>query len=163
MSVLCWDKKCNTNLDTYKIHMQNLKYIPRTQLYFVRKFGYGLALFFFIGGCQPIPTRSDTVIEELHTLKTDATALYDNFNSPSYAEPLQRVGADVSLLLDAENERPNNGGSYEQVRVIGVQISKDSAHRAAGPILPPHLEQEETKVLILIDSAILTENRKPIK
>ncbi len=135
----------------------------RTRLYLIRTFGYGLLLFFFMSGCQPLPTRSDTVIGQLNTLKTDATALYDNFNSPSYAKPLQRVGADVSLLLAAENERPNNEASYEQVRVIGVQISKDSAHRTAGPILTPHLEQQETKVLMLIDSAIQTESQKPVK
>jgi hypothetical protein len=137
--------------------------MPRTQRYFIRTLGYGLALFFVISGCQPLPTRSDTILGQLNTLKTDATALYDDFNSASYAKPLERVGADVSLLLTAENERPNNEGSYEQVRVIGVRISKDSAHRAAGPILPPQLEQEETRVLMLIDSAIQTENQKPIK
>jgi hypothetical protein len=134
----------------------------RTQLYLIRKLGYGLALFIFTSGCHPLPTRSDTIIRQLNTLKTDATALYDNFNS-SYKDPLLRVQADVSLLLSAENERPNNERSYDQVRVIGVQVSKDSTKRAAGPILPAQLESDRTKILSLIDTAIQTEDLKPIK
>ncbi len=137
--------------------------MPRTQFHLVRKLGYGLALFFFTSGCHPLPTRSDAIIDQLNTLKTDATALYDNFNSTSYMEPLQRVRADVSLLLTAENEKPNNEASYDQVRVIRVQVSKDSTRRAAGLILPTQLENDKTKVLNLIDTAIQTEYLKPIK
>jgi hypothetical protein len=135
----------------------------RTQLHLVRTLGCGLALFFITSGCHPLPTRSDTIVQQLNTLQTDAAALYDGFNSAAYKDPLMRVGADVSLLLAAENERTNNERSYDQVRVIGVQVSKDSARRAAGPIPTDLLEKNKIKVLNLIDTAIQTENLKPTK